>query len=261
MPRKGPDGSSIPYGPNLRKQTGAPFPRPPASGMGNPYEQAYFYEGWRDWGRGEPPVQDIIHDPKCDPKRVNPQKKEELDALFCLMHDFFQRSVIFTKFPGNVQPPWFAQPIIKAIRVTVAAGATATLFTREIPEKYRAIITCFGIDVAPVLALTEGTLEFWFEKGLDTQNRVNLFDDQTETAYEETDGVDSGKTAVLPGSLENPFNLLEAGLQLIYTGRTNMRMRMENKGDDPVVIRGILGYYQYWMPYGKTEFEQGDVQL
>lgn len=249
MPRKqgpiGPGGSSIPPG---RR-----------GGMGNPGEQEYFYAGYRDYGQAEERPLDVVHDPTCNPAKMSPEKKQEMDNLFCMLKGLFQRQVVFTKFPANVQPPWFSRPIIKAIRKTVAANSTAVLFTREIPARNRAVLTCIGIDMAPIQPYMNGAIEFWFAK--DGGQIIPVFDDQTETAYEEADGLTSGKTSVIPGSLENPFEFLQNGLQVILKGRTVFTFNVENKSDSAVVFRGIMGYYQYWMPFGATEHEQGEVQM
>jgi len=241
----GPNGTSKPYR--------------PAAGMGNPQEEEFFYHGYRDPGQAEERPLDLVHDPTCDPAKVTPEKQRDLDNLFCMLKGLFTRQVVFTKFPANVQPPWFARPIIKSIRKTVAANTEAVLFTREIPDKHRAVLTAIGIDMAPILPYMDGALEFWFTK--DGSQIIQVFDDQTETAYEEADGLTSGHTSVLPGSLENPFAFLQHGLQIMLKGRTVFEFRVNNKSDSAVTFRGILGYYQYWLPYGATEFENADVQM
>lgn len=228
-------------------------------GMGNPGEEAFYYEGWRDYGQAEERHKDLVHDPTCDPAKISPEKKQDLNSLFCMLKGLFQRQVIFSKGPANVQPPWFARPIIKSIRLTVAANSTGVLFTREIPARNRAVLTCIGIDMAPIQPYMNGALEFWFAK--DGAQIIPVFDDQTAVAYEEADGLTSGKTSVLPGSLENPFAFLENGLQVLLKGRTIFTFNVENKSDSAVLFRGIMGYYQYWLPFGATEHEQGDVQM
>lgn len=248
MPRKqgpiGPGGSSIPG----RR-----------GGMGNPGEEDFYFKGWRDFGQAEERPLDIVHDPTCDPSKISPERKAELESQFCMLKGLFERQVIFTKGPANVQPPWFARPIIKAIRLTVAANSLGVIFTREIPARHRAVLTCLGIDVSPVLPLTDGALEFWFAK--DNGQVIPVWDDQTAVAYEEADGLTSGFTSVLPGSLENPFAFLTHGLQIIIKGRTVLTFNINNKSDVAVDIRGIMGYYQYWLPFGATEHENADVQM
>jgi len=228
-------------------------------GMGNPYEDRYFYEGYRDFNR-EPRIDDVIIGPTCSPGAANPELKSRMEALKCTLNDVFARQVVFTKFPANSQPPWFAKPIIKCKNITIASGGTGVIFDREIPGRNRAILTCLGIDIDPVGAILAQTCEFWFDLG-NQEEIVDIFDDQTETAYEEVDGLTSGKTTVLPGSLVVPFNFLEAGLQFMIKGPKMLRFMMENKGLEAVTIRGMMGYYQYPLPYGATEFENADVML
>lgn len=259
--RLGADGSSIPYNQGRPVIRGGPVGPLGKAGVGNPYEEPYFWEGYRSMGPGEERPLDVIIDPSCDPSRnLPPDVKAHMAALKCTLNDVLARQVVFTKFPANVQPPWFSQPIIKAKVITIAPGDMQPIFDRMIPERMRAVLTTLGIDLDPISAVLDRTCEFWFDEG-SQQKIVQVFDDQTETAYEETDGVDAGKTTVLPGSLTVPFNFMDAGLQFHLKGPTNLRFMMENKGDAPVTIRGIMGYYQYWLPYGADEFENADVQM
>lgn len=259
--RIGPDGSSVPFIGGRPVQRAPVGPLGKSGGMGNPFEEDFFWPGYRSTGPGEERPRDIVVDPACDPSRnMTPEMRAQCEALKCVLNDVFARQVLFTKFPANVQPPWFSQPIMKSKVITIAPGETAAIFDRMIPERMRAVLTMLGLDIDPITAVLDRTCEFWFDQG--SQDKIiQVFDDQTETAYEETDGVDSGKTTVLPGSLTVPFNFLEAGMQFHVKGPSMLRFMMENKGDEDVTIRGVMGYYQYWMPYGATEFETGDVQM
>ena len=238
---------------------GSSMPGRRRGGMGNPGEEQFYFSGWRDYGQAEERPQDLVFDPACDPSKLTPERKAELASEFCMLKGLFERQVVYTKFPANVQPPWFARPIIKAKRITIAPNSTGVIFTREIPARNRAVVTCIGVDVAPILPLVDGALEFWFAK--DNGQIIPIWDDQTDVAYEELDGLTSGKTSVLPGSLEHPFELLQNGLQILLKGRTVFTFNCENKSDSAIEIRGIMGYYQYWMAYGATEHENGEVQL
>lgn len=244
--------SSVPYRPGRPASAG----RPPGSGMGNPHEDNLFYEGWKEFGPNDPRPKDAVFEQTCRPS----EKTQEMKDLKCVLNDVFARQVLFTKMPANVQPPWFARPIIKAKNITIPAGETLAIFDRIIPNRTRAVLTTLGIDVDPVTAVIDKTCEFWFDRGSE-QTIIPVFDDQTETAYEETDGVNSGKTTVLPGGLVVPFNFLAAGLQFQIKGPSMLRFMCHNKGDDALAVRGIMGYYQYWLPYGADEFENADVQM
>lgn len=258
--RIGPSGSSIPYRPTNTSSPIAPLGQK-ARGMGNPFEDQFYFEGFRSMGPGEERPRDTVIDPACDPTRaLSPEMKQSMEALKCTLNDVLARQVVFTKFPANVQPPWFAKPIIKAKAITIAAGETEAIFDRMIEARMRAVVTSIGIDAAPTNSILDGTCEFWFDEGSE-QKIIQVFDDQTATAYEESDGLTMGKTAILPGSLNTPFNLKEAGLQFLLKGPTMLRFMCHNKGDAAVTIRGIMGYYQYWLPYGATEFENADVQM
>lgn len=262
MPRRTtPDGSSIPYragkGGAGRPASGG---RPPGSGMGNPHEDSFFYEGWREFGPADPRAVDAIFKPGCAPQSLSPEEKAKQEALKCTLNDVFARQVLFTKFPANVQPPYFSRPIIKTKVISIAAGDKVPIFDRVIPARNRAVLTTLGIDVDPVSSVLDRTCEFWFDLGSENEI-IPVFDDQTETAYEETDGVDSGKTTVLPGSLTIPFNFLNSGLQFHIKGKRTLRFMCHNKSDATFTVRGMMGYYQYWLPYGADEFENADVQM
>lgn len=222
-----------------------------------------YWEGFRDWGAGTPRPEDIVYDPKCNANQVQAYEdaKKRLDPFFCLLQEFFQRSVIFSKDPAYVQRPWFGKPLIKTIFSTVAGGTVGTLFDYTFRERTRAIVTMMGIDVDNIAALMAGALTFWFEKGDGDQTEiVPFFDDQSTAGYG-GGAIESGKTTVLPGSVEIPFNFLEAGLQQIIIGPTRLRFRVDNQDVDPAVFRGVLGFYSYWMPYGATQDVPGEVQM
>lgn len=233
------------------------------SGMGNPFEFDFWSRGYRDPGQGEARPLDVVYDPACEPKKISENKRAELDEFFCRQRKEFQRSVMFVKKPANIEPPWFSKPLIKVkCNQVVAPGATATIFTRVIGDRQRAVITTLGIDVAPVAPLLNCSVEFWFAQGgPERGDIVNLFDDQTPTAYGGSTPVEGGRTTVLPGSVENPYNFLEAGQQFRIKGRKDLTFSVENKSGVSITIRGILGMYIYWLPWGATEFESADVQL
>lgn len=252
---------------------GGPPRRPPpgSGGMGNPFEEQFFYEGWRDSGQGEPRPKDVISDPSCKPTASDPSKQQHIDDLFCRFAAEIKRPLVFfTKAPAFIQPPFFSKPLIKAkCGLQVAPGATAVIFDRLIEDRQRAVVTAFGLDLAPIAPLMNCQLEFWFQAAnargtvAGKADLIPLFDDQTPTTYGGSTPVQSGRTTVLPGSVEIPWCLLSNGLQFGVRGRTRLQMLVENKSGVTVTIRGVLGFYQYWSaaPEGAAEWASGDLQL
>ncbi|MGH9317724.1 MAG: hypothetical protein ACRD1P_11545 [Thermoanaerobaculia bacterium] len=239
--------------------------------MGQPHEEEYFYEGWRDAGQGEPRPKDVISDPSCSPLTRNPADQQKMDDLFCRFEAALKKPLVFfVKKPSFVEPPFFAKPLIKTkCGLQVAPGATAVIFDRLIEDRQRAVVTAFGLDVAPLAPIMNCQLEFWFQAANAQANVageadvIPLFDDQTPTAYGGSTPVKYGRTTVLPGSVEIPWCLLSNGLQFGVRGRTRLQMLVENKSGVTVTIRGVLGFYQYWSsaPAGAAEWASGDLQL
>lgn len=235
--------------------------------MGNPYEEEFFYEGWRDFGQGEPRPKDVVVDPTCAPRKVSPGLE---DAICEFERGLKKPWVFFVKRPAFVEPPFFSKPLIKTkCGLQVAPGATGVIFDRLIEDRQRAVVTAFGLDLAPLAPLMNCQLEFWFQaanaQGLVAGKAVMipLFDDQTPTVYGGSTPVQSGRTTVLPGSVEIPYCLNTNNLQFGVRGRTRLQMLVENKSGVTVTIRGMLGYYYYWSgaPGGASEFASGDLQL
>ncbi|MGI0149767.1 MAG: hypothetical protein ACREDF_09595 [Thermoplasmata archaeon] len=239
--------------------------------MGNPHEEEYFYEGWRDYGQGEPRPKDVIFDPTCGPNASSPEEQRKLDDFFCRFGNELRKPLIFfVKKPAFNEPPFFSKPLIKAkCGLQVAPGATAVIFDRLIEDRQRAIVTAFGLDLAPLAPLMNCQLEFWLQAG-NAQGIVSgsaeiipLFDDQTPTAYGGSTPVQSGRTTVLPASVEIPWCLMSNGLQFGVRGRSRLQMLVENKSGVTITIRGVLAFYQYWAsaPTGAAEWASGDLQL
>jgi hypothetical protein len=240
-------------------------------GMGNPHEEEYFYEGWRDFGQGEPRPKDVVFDPTCSPVSQNPAEQQKMDDFFCRFASELRRPLIFfVKKPAFNEPPFFSKPLIKSkCGLQVAPGATAVIFDRLIEDRQRAIVTAFGLDLAPLAPLFNCQLEFWLQAANARNNVagraeiIPLFDDQTPTAYGGSTPVQSGRTTVLPASVEIPWCLLTNGLQFGVRGRSRLQMLVENKSGVTVTIRGVLAFYQYWAsaPQGAAEWASGDLQL
>jgi len=235
---------------------------PNNSGLGQPHEDEYFYRGYRDTGQGEPRPKDVVFDPKCDPEldRMEPERKKALDEFFCRFQRELKRLVFFSKRPSFVEPPFFSKPLIKAkCGLSVAPGATAIIFDRPIEARQRAIVSMIGLDVAPLLPLLSCALEFWFQQDNDI---IPYFDDQSPTTYGGSTPVVGGRTSVIPGSVENPFCMITNGLGFEIKGPKRLTMRVENKSGVTVVIRGVLGLYQYWLAglAGASEFETAELQ-
>jgi hypothetical protein len=232
------------------------LPIPPNRGQGLGFPQdPYYTEGYRDYGQGEPRQKDVVFDPAADPNAVSPEQRVESNYFFDRLKDFLNKNVFFSKRPAFVEPPFFAKPLIKTIGVTGIAGSTTALFDRVIPDRHRAMVTMFGIDLAPLLPLTTGLLSFWF----DIDGTVlPVFDDQSPIVYTP---LVMGQTTVIPGSLENPVDLLQYGLAFQVKGMKRLQVFMRNLSLSDVTVRGVMGYYQYPLSPGSQEFEGADIQL
>lgn len=208
--------------------------------LGDPLEREYYDKGYRDWGASDPQGKEVVFNPNEKPSEIP------------------ERRVFYAKRPAYLEPPWFSKPLIKAKNnLIVPAGATVAIFDRRIPARNRAVVTMVGIDVSPVAPLYAGQLEFWFEQSGEV---IPIFDDQTPTSYGSSDPVRSGRTTVLPGTADRPFCLHGCGLSFQVKGEKILTFNVENKGGVPVTIRGLLGFYIYWLPYGATEFEDAEIQ-
>lgn len=233
---------------------------PSGGGLGNPHEDPYYWRGYRDTGQGEERPKDLVFDPACEPAQTDPARRAILDEFFCRFERELKKLVFFSKRPAEVEPPFFAKPLIKAkCGLSVAPGATAIIFDRTIEARQRAMVTMLGLDIAPLAPLLNCQLEFWFQ-GDDAV--IPYFDDQSPTTYGGSTPVISGRTTVPPGSVENPFCMQSNGLAFQIRGRQRLTMRVENKSGVTVVIRGVLGLYQYWLAgrAGASEFESAEVQ-
>lgn len=235
--------------------------------MGNPHEEEFFWEGWRDHGQGEPRPKDVVVDPTRAPR---PASHGLQDALHEFEAGLKKPWIFFVKRPAFVEPPFFSKPVMKAkCGLQVAPGATGVIFDRLLEDRQRAVVTAVGLDLAPIAPLMNCQLEFWFQAGnaqgitAGKATVIPFFDDQTPTGYGGATPVQSGRTTVLPGSVEIPYCLNTNNLQFGIRGRTRLQMLVENKSGVTVTIRGLLGYYSYWAsaPEGASEFASGDLQL
>lgn len=240
-------------------------PPPGKGGMGNPYEEGYFWEGWRDWGQDDPRTRDVVFDPTRNPYVAgDPKRQQELDQFFNRFREEVHKPLVFfTKRPAFLEPPFFSKPLIKAKNAfNVAAGATADIFSRDIQDRQRAVMAMIGLDISPVQPYLNGSFQFWFQLD-DDEAPLPLFDDQT-TGYGPAGGEPiDGRTTVVPGSVENPYSLLQDGLAFGVRGPRTIRFRMQNNSAVTAVVRGVFGFYQYWSsaPKGASEFAGGDLQL
>jgi hypothetical protein len=245
------------------------------SGIGEPHEDPYYYEGWRDTGQGEPRPRDMVYDPRCSPAARTPEDQKKLDEFFCSLSEWSKSGVFFVKRPAFLEPPFFSKPLIKAKNaLTVAPGATGLIFDRLIEDRQSAIAVQFGIDLAPLAPLYAGQLEFWFQRAATTGEQgsstdvkesevVPIFDDQTPTTYGGSTPIKSGRTTVLPGSVEIPYSFMKDGLTWGIRGRARIQMLMENKSGVEVTLRGVFGFYQYWAAgaTGSAEWGSRDLQV
>jgi len=231
-------------------------PPPGRGGVGGVFDDDYSASGYKDYGQGEKRAQNLVFDPTKNPFRVSPEQEAMLDAFMHRLNQELQRTLIYAKRPAFVEPPFFAKPVIKSVcGLLVAGGAIASIFDRVIEDRQRAVVSFFGVDVSPIIPLLNCELEFWFSLDADV---VPIFDDQSQAPYTV---VGTGRTTVLPGSVENPFCMAACGTPIHIKGKKRLTFNVENMGTTSVTIRAVMGYWQYWLPFGATEFEAAEVQL
>jgi hypothetical protein len=232
---------------------------PNQGGMGNPHEERYFYENFRDWGQDEPWAKDVVYDPRDCAKSVqDPNRKEALKDFFCTFREELKKFVFISKRPAFVEPPFFSKPLIKTNRVTAPAGITTRLAVRQIDDRQRAVVSSMGVDTDNPTAYVTGALRFSFSQSDLAQSQgvnVPLFDDQNPVTTFQI-----GLSEVIPGDTVHPYDLIQSGTAFQVKGPAVLRFSVTNLSGVPVIVRSVVGMYQYWLPKA-DEFASADLQL
>lgn len=216
--------------------------------MGNPYEEDYYFDQYRDVGQGEPRAKDVVFDPTCPPA-LSSEQRRIVDEWFCQYKKFLRTNVHYVRRPAYLEPPFFAFPQIHTVTgVVIGAATIAPLISVEIADRQRAIITSLGFEVDDTASLASGLLWFWLENN---GRIVPLFNDAFAPQ--------GGQTTRPPGSLEQPFCLLTNGLQVEIRGPATVNLNAGNDSPGAVVFAAHLGMYQYWVPKA-DEFQTADYQ-
>jgi hypothetical protein len=223
--------------------------------MGSPGEGDYFYDQFRDYGPGDPRAKDVVYDPnKCNPRDTSPERRHELDEFFCRFAEALKKNVFLAKRPAFAEPPYFSVPNVKLAGVDVAAGATVAVLDRVIEDRQRAIVTSVGVDVNNPQAVSNGLMRFWFAfDGV----VVPLFDDQTPALVP---ALQQGQTLAVPGTVAQPFNLLQTGVPLQVKGKTRLQFFVQNNDVADIHVCALITFYQYWLQ-NAAEFEAADNQV
>lgn len=222
-------------------------------GMGNPHESRFYNQQFRDFGPCEPGQKDVVFDPTCDPMRMDPVRRREMDELCCTLKECFREYVFFTKKPSFVEPPFFSKPVLKVASKTVAKNSTVVLLQRRVEARQRAVVTAIGIDFDQPQVYGAHELVFWFTLG---GHIYPLFDDQSGLITLQT-----GQTTIIPGSIEQPFSLRQNGLLFLIKGPTEFEFICQNTNlATDVKVSALMAYYEYEMKKA-AEFETADVQL
>lgn len=251
----------------FRRRPPGPLRPQGQAGMGNPYEEAYFYSGFRDFGSGTPDVgqtADLIYDPSADPTTAPPDVKRAQDEFWSRAKEELKDLPIFTKDPAFVQPPFFSRPKIKLRRMTIVAGGAAapdtTVLDWEVGGRQYWVCTSIGMDTDnPVLASNGLTVARF------TVNNVieQLWDDQTIAIPDPPGPPAAGETTQVTGSVAVPFNLREAGLVFGVPGHARVRFQIRNHNPvlpaNDLIVTAQMTFYEYWMP-NSSEFEKGQWQ-
>jgi hypothetical protein len=223
--------------------------------MGNPGEESYFFDQFRDYGPGDPRAKDVVYDPKqCDPKTATPDRKRELDEFFCRFSQELKKNVFISKRPAFAEPPYFSVPNVKLAGVDVAVGATVAILDRVIEDRQRAMVTSIGVDTNDPKQVADGLVRFWF--ALDEQV-IPLFDDQTPALVP---ALKQGQTLFVPGTVAQPFSLITAGVPLQVRGKGRLKFYVNNRSLVPLHVCALITFYQYWLQ-NAAEFEAADNQV
>jgi len=244
-----------------------PF-RPRPGGMGNPYEEAEFYSGNRDFGSGEPNVgqtQDVIYDPTMDPTTAPPGVKRQQDEFWARTKEELKEISIYTKEPAFIQPPFFSRPKLKLRRVAVVAGGAVgapntTVLDWDVEARQHWVCTAVGVETDNTVIAQNGLVQWRF-----TVNGVvnQIFDDQTRAIPDPPGPPGAGETTRIPGTIAAPFSLRENGLVFQVAGPANILLTCRNSNAvlpaNDIIVTAIMSFYEYWMP-DNSEFERGQYQ-
>ena len=243
--------------------------RPNSGGLGNPYEEAEFYSGNRDFGSGEPNMgqtQDLIYDPAMDPTTASPEVKKQQNEFWARTKEELKEMSVFTKEPAFISPPFFSRPKIKLRRATVAAAGApgapnVTILDWDVESRQHWVCTSIGVETDNTAIAQNGLVQWRF-----TVNGVvnQLFDDQTRGIIDPPGDPDAGTTTRIPGSLAVPFSLRENGLVFQVSGPANILLTCQNSNPvlpaNDIIVTAMISFYEYWMPDNTTHTERGQYQ-
>ena len=236
--------------------------------MGNPYEEAEFFSGYRDFGSGTPDAgqtQDIIYDPTADPTTASPEVKKAQDDFWARTKEELKDISVYTKEPAFIQPPFFSRPKIKLRRTTVAAAGAVgapnvTILDWDVENRQHWVCTSLGVETDNTVIAQNGLVQWRF-----TVNGVvnQLFDDQTVDIIDPPGPPGAGETTRIPGTLAAPFSLRENGLVFQVSGPANILLTCRNSNPvlpaNDLAVTAMISFYEYWMP-DNSEFEKGQYQ-
>ncbi len=244
--------------------------RPPRrGGMGNPYEEAEFYSGYRDFGSGTPnagDTQGLIYDPTNDPTTAPSDVKEAQNQFWARAKEEVPKVPFFTKEPAFIQPPFFSRPKIKLRRMTIPAGGVGapdtTVLDWTVEERQYWICTSIGLDTDNPTASSNGLTVFRF-----TVNGVifQLWDDQTVDIVDPPGPPQAGETTQVTGSVAAPMDLRSRGLVFGVPGRGEILFTCRNQNAvapaNDITLTAQITFYEYWMPDNSgSDSEKGQWQ-
>ncbi len=230
------------------------------SGMGNPFEEEFYYEGYRDFASNAPiHSKDVIYSPKTNPSNM------PLPTRVDIVPPKYGGSPVFTKEPAFISPPFFSRPKIKFRRITIpAAGAVGapntTVLDWTVPDRQHWIMTSIGLETDNPAITQNGLVVFRFTVNGEI---YQLWDDQTVDIIDPPGPPAAGETTRVPGTLAAPFDLRAAGLVFGVNGRSDILFTCRNSNPvlpaNDITITAQITFYEYWMP-NSSEFEKGQWQ-
>lgn len=257
-------------------------------GMGNPHEDAYFYDGYRDAGQSEAIPQDLVFDPTCDQSKMHKEQVQKIEQFLCAIDRKLRtnQSVYITKAPAFLEPPFFSKPTIKVSCNEVQNPNLVDLLVWEVPAQQRLIVTSMGLAYDNAGNPAAGPLiglKYWFEVNdvqalplavevVNIENVVPIFDETSDASFyplfpipvfPSIAPVFGQVGAAFPGTPEDPYNLLENGLLFLVKGPGVLKFRVQSSILIPgplVTIYSMISFYQYWVE-PSSEFEKADIQV
>lgn len=205
--------------------------------MGNPHETEHFYESFRDYGQGEPRWPDsTVYDPAERPSEAPYDPRGRGDKC----------ATTYVQKPAFQDAPFFSKPfVVMAENIAAPAGPVRVNISVFVADRQYAIFSCVGVDTDQPALLAARDVLFWFTVAGEI---VPIFFDQSPPAA--PGAIIQGQTTIMPGSVEQPFDLRACGVAFGVRGPAVVDFNVQNFNGAgvPILVRSLVSYWQYWLP-------------